>query len=319
MRADILSNGHSRGVRKYLKPFPLLRSAMRLVGSYAFYLARAATRLPVFKSRSFRKMVFDVAEANKFLVAGETEAFVISTSDKIIGRVVYATNAPFDFEKMKTVLSLLPGGQQRTLLIDIGANIGTICIPAVKRGFFQRAIAVEPEPRNFSLLLANIHINMLSDKIVAHNLALGPQDNAEVSLELSDCNFGDHRVRISDTPGRYNEESRTTIVARSETLDSVIKSVPANSLVWMDTQGFEGHVLSGASKSIRARIPMCLEFWPYGLRRNNGYSLFKEALLRGGYQTLFELTDPTPNLLTSDCLDALYQKIGDRSTDVLVV
>src|SRR5215831_4505481 len=43
----------------------------------------------------------------------------------------------------------------------------------------------EPEPRNYSLLSANIHINGLSDKIVAYNFALGRKDDEQLLLELS--------------------------------------------------------------------------------------------------------------------------------------
>ena len=35
---------------------------------------------------------------------------------------------------------------------DIGANIGVISIPAVKRGLIKKAYAVEPEPQNYNLL-----------------------------------------------------------------------------------------------------------------------------------------------------------------------
>ncbi len=48
---------------------------------------------------------------------------------------------------MHRAVSLL-GRRGLTSLIDIGANIGTICIPAVKCGLFDRAIAIEPEPLN---------------------------------------------------------------------------------------------------------------------------------------------------------------------------
>ncbi len=44
------------------------------------------------------------------------------------------------------------------------------------------------------------------------------------------------------------------------------------SLVWIDTQGHEGHVLKGATNLIasrRIRYVVC-EFWPYGLERSDG-------------------------------------------------
>ena len=51
-------------------------------------------------------------------------------------------------------------------------------------------------------------------------------------------------------------------------------------LAWIDTQGHEGHVLSGASRLIQANVPIVIEFWPYGLKRSGGYPLLRQFLAR---------------------------------------
>jgi FkbM family methyltransferase len=273
----------------------------------------------------FRKMAFDTAAPGTVLIAGKNERFVVSTSDKIIGRRIYVDNEPYDFDKMQTVLRILGNDRPRTLLVDVGANIGTICIPAVKRGLFQRAIAIEPEPRNFALLLANIHINWLADKITPQNFALGAKDGDQVVFELSGSNFGDHRVRTTtDSPSLQGEAERSTITVRSESFDAVAKDIdPNETVIWLDTQGFEGHILSGAKNALRSRTPICLEFWPYGLDRSNCYPLLKDALIQNDYSQFYDLPGgiikPVP--LTSDSLDGLRRRIGDTGdfTDILVV
>ena len=106
-------------------------------------------------NRWVRTILFDTANSNKFLLAhSKFETFLVSTNDKVIGRDIYV-NGSFDFIKLKKTLKILGGQLDPELLIDIGANIGTICIPAIKRGLFNSGIAFEPGPLNFSLLNTN--------------------------------------------------------------------------------------------------------------------------------------------------------------------
>ncbi|MGJ4932036.1 FkbM family methyltransferase [Bradyrhizobium sp. HKCCYLS2038] len=325
--------GRKRYIKRYLKQFPWLVVVKRAIYGalssdplklYALCLLaiKAMNFIPITRMSFFRRLAFDTAAPGTVLIAGKNERFVVLASDNIIGRRVYVDNEPYDFDKMQTVLRIL-GGRPRTLLVDVGANIGTICIPAVKRGLFQRAIAIEPEPRNFALLLANVHINWLADKISPQNFALGATDGDQVVFELSGSNSGDHRVRTTDSPGTYGEAERSTITVRSESFDAVAKDIdPNETVIWLDTQGFEGHILSGAKSALRSRTPIVLEFWPYGLDRSNGYPLLKDALIQNGYSQFYDLEGiikPLP--LTSDSLDGLRRRIGDTGdfTDILVV
>lgn len=296
-----------------------MRSATKraIAGSmYAYFWA------PLSRSRAFRRAVFDGAPANSLLLStiGE-EAFVVASGDIVIGRDVYADGG-YDFTKLELALSLLPSEFRRELLVDVGANIGTICIPAVRRGYFSRAQAVEPEPRNFSLLSVNVHLNGLGGRIALHNLALGAVDGQQLELELSAVNFGDHRVRMSSDPGLSGEGIRKSIPIQSNTFDTVIGDVDPNAtLVWMDTQGFEGYVLKGASSALSRRPPLVVEFWPYGLKRSGSYEAMKHALVQAGYKEFYDLDDgTTKHSVTLETFDALAARIGDSGeyTDLLV-
>lgn len=275
-----------------------------------------------FMGEALRRILFDVAAPNSFLVHnGPDETFVISSSDRAIGREIYASDQPYDLNKLVKCLEIIGGGKRR-VLIDVGANIGTICIPAVKRNLFQTAIAVEPEPLNFSLLLANMHLNRVADKITALNIALGERDDEQLLLELSEFNFGDHRIRRAENAGAFHETGRKTISVRSDTFDKVVKELaPHDSLVWMDTQGFEGHILSGARNALRLCPPICLEFWPYAMNRVDSYESLKRALLDNNYKEFFDLNKPpAPRPLTAETLDDLYNEFasGTGYTEILI-
>ena len=243
----------------------------------------------------------------------------MSASDKVIARDVFIEKVPFDFDKFKLGVSLLDPNHQRTTLIDIGANIGTICIPAITRGIFKNAIAIEPEPFNFKILNSNVILNNLSEKIELHNVALGDSQDEFVIFELSDINYGDHRVQGKNAVELMNESSRKTLKVKSTTLNHLVKGInTADIVIWMDVQGFEGYVLAGASDVLSKQVPICIEFWPYGLKRSGCYPQLKSALINNGYKCFYNLHDIiiSPILLTEESIDSLYNKIGESGDNV---
>ena len=243
-----------------------------------------------------RSISFKCLPANEIVVA-ETPGinFLVNSSDLVIGRETFVRQKPFDSEKLIEAFSLIKQRdgfqfEEIDLLIDVGANIGTIGLTAVAKNLVKRCLAFEPEPKNYRLLEANIQINSLADRVDAHNIALSDGSALELEFELDNVNYGDHRVRVTQEVGLYKESSRRTIKVRASTLSefqSVIE--PNRSLLWMDTQGFEGYVLSGAAPLIAKQIPIVTEFWPYGLRRSNCFEQFIDALDCGVYKFLVVL------------------------------
>lgn len=274
------------------------------------------------RSRPLRTALFDSAPKGSVLLSNiGSETFVVISHDLGIGREVFRRGS-YDFEKLQRAIRMLPKGFKPKLLIDVGANIGTICIPAVKRNIFETAIAIEPEPRNYSLLIANIHLNQVQQRIQPHRIALGPEAGKILVLELSEINLGDHRVRISSAPGQSGEEFRKTVKVATERFDDVIGTTdPTSTLIWIDTQGFEGYVLSGASGALRNRTPLVIEFWPYGMERSGSYGALKRALVEAGYKSFFILDGSQEALaLSEESLDDLALKLGggESYTDLLI-
>ena len=96
-------------------------------------------------------------------------------------------------------------------------------------------------------------------------------------------------------------------------------------LIWMDTQGFEGYVLKGANNLLKFRMPMVLEFWPYGLKRSGCYDLLFECLVNTKYEFFINL-DKDEKIkipLTKGNLVILSESLqspgGEDFTDILVV
>jgi|APSaa5957512535_1039671.scaffolds.fasta_scaffold34943_3 FkbM family methyltransferase len=246
--------------------------------------------------------------------------FIISLGDNVIGREIFV-NGNFDMNKLVTAMRLISAekGLSNTpkIIIDVGANIGTIGIPAVSTGMFEKAICIEPVPLNFSILRANVILNNLEDKIDLRNIALSDKPEGMLKMTLSKDNYGDHRV-VQEIDG---EGDLNTVKVDTTTLDSIVDGSPhdyKDVLVWMDTQGYEGWILKGSGSLIKNKVPMVLEFWPWGMEQSNGFRLIKEALQN--YSGFYDLNNPG-NLYSISDLDDLYLEIGcyeSKFTDILV-
>src|SRR4051812_28853603 len=111
-------------------------------------------------------------------------------------------------------------------LINVGANIGMTSVAAVRNGVADRVIAFEPGPDNYPYLVRNIEQNGLADRVWPYQLALSSRPGL-VEFELSPTNSGDHRVRLTDKPGVYKEESRRTVKVQATSLDAFVAETPA--------------------------------------------------------------------------------------------
>jgi FkbM family methyltransferase len=203
-----------------------------------------------------------------------------STRDNAIGRTLYC-QGDFQFDLTERVVAflrereLLPALGQGVVL-DIGANIGVISIGLLAQEAFSAAIGIEPEPRNFALLRENVEQNRLVGRYLPMQFAVSDR-SGECQLELSNDNYGDHRVRISASQAtandRWRESTRDVISVRSQTIDAILEMVDPNivkkiSLVWIDTQGHEPQVLAGGERLFSSGVSVVAEVWPYGIERS---------------------------------------------------
>ena len=230
---------------------------------------------------------------NQLLIANTSEGinYIVNSLDKVIGGETFVKRKSFDSQKLIIAKSIC--GNKKSLILDVGANIGTIGIFGISQGLFKKCISFEPDPHNFMLLQANVLINGLNKKFELNNVALSDKNINHLEFELSKDNFGDHRVKVKEKNGLYNEESRQVIRVKTSTIDSFFNGYDlSEAFLFMDTQGYEGHVLSGAKNLIEACVPIMTEFWPYGLKRSNGIEMFYEVLSNSDYNVLIDLSLP---------------------------
>ena len=298
-------------------------------------LTRTLKRLTA--NRFFRRQLFDsTSEPYLAVTTADGSSFIVSSRDQVIGVGMFESKKAWDIDLLVRAMQILPNSSKLGTIIDVGANLGSISIASVNMGLFQKAFAFEPDVINFRILRANVALNGLEDSVYLSNLALTDELGQDLTLELSPTNLGDHRIRsnlalnqeISDL---FEEETRRTTKVSSSTLDSELVRLLGEGLefpvlLFMDTQGWEGHILKGARDFLAQNCELggalIIEFWPYGLSRTGGGLQFlQQALLQAGYRSVVDLSEPlTLMSLDLQVLESLAVRYGKNSqaTDLLI-
>lgn len=248
------------------------------------------------------------------------------TDDEVIGQMLHVTGS-FDPEGLATALEVLwaAGRAAGGTFLDVGANIGTTTVPALLGGGFDSAVCVEPDPENLRLLRCNLALNDLQDRadVVAAGVSAA---DGELLLEESADNRGDHRLRVpggAAGDGSYDEARRRVrpvpVLTLDRVLDRTATQVGDVGVVWVDTQGHEGHVLASAGRLLQAGVPFVVELWPYGLDRAGGRALLLDVV-RARFRHVVDLADPRRRLLPAGELGRLADSLtGVAHTDVVLL
>jgi FkbM family methyltransferase len=156
--------------------------------------------------------------------------------------------------------------------IDVGAHIGWFTTIASRRvGADGAIIACEPYPPNAAALKRNLALNNVQNVRLVE-MALGSEPG-ELSL-------GQGTDSGSITALDWGQGERTT--AAMTTLDKVAAEVPAVTLLKMDVEGWEPHVLRGGTATLRRTKNVLFEVNKPALKSAGSsadelYSLLREA------------------------------------------
>jgi FkbM family methyltransferase len=152
------------------------------------------------------------------------------------------------------------------VVLDIGANLGTFCVPLAKKVTKHTYHAFEPQRIVYYQLCANTFINGL-DNVHCHNFGLSNKEERFVFAMpdyTAETNIGAFSI---DKDVRENEYECTTEGKKEPmvvfTLDSgAHKNVR---LIKVDVEGHELEVLKGGIKTIKANNypPIIFEAWTW--------------------------------------------------------
>jgi FkbM family methyltransferase len=225
-----------------------------------WYADRTATVLGAVRpTPDEREAWFGGAGRFSGLVSVKTKVgtFLVRTSDANVGASLFIGAHRTEFAVVRRCVGLLGKTIKDRTFVDVGANIGTSTIAALKAGF-GRGVALEPEPENFNTLRLNTVINGLDDRVTALQVA-GSDRAGHAQLQVADGQSGKHRMA-------GKKESDLEITVRTVTLDGLVDEgvidVDRAGLLWLDVQGHETQVLKGASRLVAGGCPILFEWQP---------------------------------------------------------
>lgn len=306
-------------------------SRMRQAGGYTtrrqFAEAKASTSLTKLKDRLLSSTSWGRCRHNAawqrlkdtgapFGLGQLEEPLIFSLNDDAIGRRIFYTGS-FDFPKFTYALEVL-GVPRLSRLIDVGANIGVVAIPAVARGLADCAVAIEPDPLNFRLLECNVRLNDVQGQVQCIQVAATSDGVGEVLLERSPTNHGDHRIAAASGSRTSHADALAVPTARLD--DLVPLPTLDGDLLWMDVQGYEVEVLRGAPAFLDSGVPLVLEVWPYGLAEHGSLAELPEIL--SGYGSFFDLSVPGGTWRPISDIEQLIAGLGldiYNYADILVI
>jgi len=199
--------------------------------------------------RRIRKVEFENIK-RKYIFYSRDYNFILFGNDKYISRQTYI-NGPHDFDLFLKSKFLLK--KKIEYLIDVGANIGTFCIPAVKKGGIKKCIAFEPIKNIFNVLNINILLNNVSNNFETFNYLISDDKNENLNVIFNKNNYGDNKFRTNKRKKNLNFNIKK--------LDEFFKKFDHKKLlIKIDVQGFEGKVLNGGNKFLSKKVPLIVEF-----------------------------------------------------------
>ncbi|HSD10773.1 MAG TPA: FkbM family methyltransferase [Candidatus Binatia bacterium] len=154
------------------------------------------------------------------------------------------------------------------VLLDVGANSGIYSILcALGQTAPRHVIAIEPAPPVLDLLLKNLYLNRLGNRIQVIAAAAGETDGfVELTLPTTDPSVGTVRVQSGAEAARIVprgalwrlEPGRVWIPIRA--IDSLVEqgTIPPPTVVKVDVEGFEASVLRGMRRALASSVRVLL-------------------------------------------------------------
>ncbi len=203
-----------------------------------------------------------------------------------------------ELERAVAVLRAHGSLREAGFFLDVGANIGTQTLYALRSGAFAGVHAFEPEDDNARLFEMNMNDNALTEVAHLFRHAVGGTEGT-VTLHRHPHNAGAHSIAAHQA-----RDSASGVMVPMITLDKhmqLAKLTPHQvGLVWIDVEGAEPGVVAGARELVAARVPMVFEFLDRDRKRSDFADMF--AQLRSMYSHTCCLQDERMTVMDSSTL-----------------
>jgi FkbM family methyltransferase len=231
----------------------------------------------LFDPNTIRRKIRYEIKNNKIQIKFNTgEIFNLNLNE----HVDYITflNGSFDDLYINLIQELSKKTQSRWKFIDIGANFGSIAIPISKR--FE-VLAFEPQVELFNRLAEHSHINICSSLRI-ENFALSSDEvvnktKGVMRLYRPPGNSGATSYNPDWNPSRAGSEVMEVKVITLDNFirDNSLSGLQFNTILKIDVEGMELHVLQGAVNFIISSRPIIVLEYRMDLLKEGSDGLLK--------------------------------------------
>ena len=182
--------------------------------------------------------------AYKISYPGYGEFYILGGSDLLKSR------AKSFLTKEPTTLEWLQSLEKNSILIDIGANIGIYALPAALF-HLRKVVAVEPEAKNFAMLIENLEINGIdSERCEAIPVAVSSKYKHQITklyLTNDEAGVSSHQVGVNQNfkPRPLSTQRKYRTVACLSLAEIVLQAASGHDdpiHVKIDVDGIEADV-----------------------------------------------------------------------------
>jgi FkbM family methyltransferase len=214
---------------------------------------------------------FDTGTGRKLLIHGigpRALSMTVDCGDHVmtfapadyIGRKIFR-KGHYDRDHVTRLLAILNARHapmQDKVLLELGGNIGTHTVYFALSQAFAHILSVEPDPRNYRLLQANLSQNGLGDQVTTINCAAGDALGALEFFQNQNNHGRSGMVRRSASDFAITVQLKPV----SLILEEAGVSPDSVGLVWMDIEGYEPTAMRSMIALLQRRTPIYTEFTP---------------------------------------------------------
>ncbi|MDB9739470.1 FkbM family methyltransferase [Candidatus Pelagibacter sp.] len=164
-------------------------------------------------------------------------------------------------EKKINNLKKLFKSNEKLIIIDIGANIGSISLPLAKMFNKSKIFAIEPTNYAFKKLTKNLNLNEDLKKIISLNQIFLSKKNKPVKV-WSSWNFNNNTNKHKQHLGTLHSIKRESYMSLNNFIN--FKKIKKVDFIKLDVDGHELDVLKSGEKFLKNKKPIIfIEIAPY--------------------------------------------------------
>lgn len=310
-------------LKKYIYLLKIIRFIKKIVFKFYKFFFDFLLIKYFFNSILVKKIIY-YSSNNKFILyQNKKYVLLLLRSDLIISKnfLLKSSYPDFTLEKLQMLKYLFRKKKFNIdQIIDVGASLGNVIVPALKNEYFKYAIAIEPS-NIFELLKKNVYINNLENFVDLYQIAITSRNDVEVKFENCPDDIGDNRVRYRKYKGLFNEDTRVLTKVKTKTLDSLLKNKDlSKSFLWLNNQGSETETLLGASRILKKfNLPIMLEFCPYFFKINNNFKKFLNSVSHLDKDVYLLDENKFLGKSTKFLFEGLYKSLGERGNYIYLL